>query len=134
LESALAAITANASTVAITGGPPTTANCVEVIVRGMGGMDVITLQGASDNNRTPWAAVGIVQGAGNDTLTGGSGTNIISDSIGNSLITAQGTADTVSTASGNSTVITRDGNDIVSDGSSNCVIPVGNGNDTITAG
>ncbi|HYI05927.1 MAG TPA: hypothetical protein VD858_13625, partial [Reyranella sp.] len=69
----------NGGAVTVTGGTPTVANTSLIQMFGQGGNDVITLNEA--NGALPRA--NLFGGAGNDTLTGGSGADMLFGQAGN---------------------------------------------------
>jgi Ca2+-binding RTX toxin-like protein len=102
-------ILVNGGAVAVTGGTPTVANTALVRVFGQGGDDVITLNEA--NGALP--ATHLFGGAGNDTLTGGSG------------------ADQLFGQSGNDTLLGRGGFDLLFGGSENDAMTGGDADDQV---
>ena len=81
-----AALLVNGGAVAIKGGTPTVANTALIQVFGQGGNDTITLDEA--NGALPRA--NLFGGAGNDTLTGGSGGDMLFGQAGNDTLLGKG--------------------------------------------
>ena len=79
-------ILVNGGAVAVTGGTPTVANTALIQVFGQGGNDTITLNEA--NGALPRA--NLFGGAGNDTLTGGSGGDMLFGQAGNDTLLGKG--------------------------------------------
>ena len=97
----------NGGAVAVNGGTPTVANTSLVQVFGQGGNDVLTMNEA--NGALPKA--NLFGGAGNDTITGGSG------------------ADLLFGQAGNDTLLGKGGNDFLFGGADNDVLTGGDGDD-----
>ena len=79
-------ILVNGGAVAVPGGTPTVANTALIQVFGQGGNDTITLNEA--NGALPRA--NLFGGAGNDTLTGGSGGDLLFGQAGNDTLLGKG--------------------------------------------
>src|SRR5262249_55582745 len=82
-------ILVNGGAVPVLGGTPTVANTSLIQVFGLGGNDVITLNEA--NGALP--AAQIFGGAGNDTITGGSGGDQLFGESGNDTLLGRGGTD-----------------------------------------
>src|SRR5262245_35754293 len=102
-------ILVNGGAISVEGGTPTVANTTLIQVFGQGGNDIITLNEA--NGALPRAQ--LFGGAGNDTLTGGSG------------------ADMLFGQSGNDTLLGKGGNDLLFGGAGNDVLTGGDGDDQV---
>jgi Ca2+-binding RTX toxin-like protein len=102
-------ILVNGGAVAATGGVPTVANTALVRVFGLAGNDQITLDEA--NGALP--AASLFGGAGNDTLTGGSGADELFGQAGNDTLLGKGGNDQLLGGAGNDTLTGGDGNDQV---------------------
>src|SRR6186713_547917 len=97
----------NDGATAVTGGTSTVANTAAVEVFGLGGNDVITLDEV--NGALP--AANLFGGAGNDTLTGGSGADQLFGEAGNDTLSGKGGADLLFGGAGNDTLTGGDGDD-----------------------
>src|SRR5262249_36875902 len=99
----------NGGDVAIRGGVPTVANTAQIQLFGQGGNDTLTLNEAS--GALPAAL--LFGGAGNDTLTGGSGADMLFGQAGNDVLLGKG------------------GNDLLFGGAGNDVLTGGTGDDQV---
>ena len=97
----------NGGAVAVTGGTPTVANTSLIQVFGQGGNDTITLNEA--NGALPRA--NLFGGAGNDTLTGGSGADMLFGQSGNDTLLGKGGNDFLFGGAENDTLTGGDGDD-----------------------
>ena len=95
--------------VAVTGGTPTVANTSVIQIFGLGGDDAITL----DESNGALPAVQMFGGAGNDTLTGGSGADQLFGQAGNDVILGKGGNDLIFGGAGNDVLTGGDGDDQV---------------------
>ncbi len=102
-------ILVNGGAVSVKGGTPTVANTSKLQAFGLGGDDNLTLDEA--NGALP--AAQLFGGAGNDTLTGGSG------------------ADQLFGQDGNDTLLGKGGNDLLFGGDGNDVLTGGTGDDQV---
>jgi Ca2+-binding RTX toxin-like protein len=102
-------ILVNGGAVAVTGGTPTVANTALIRVFGQGGDDVITLNEASG----ALPATHLFGGAGNDTLTGGSGGDQLFGQAGNDTLLGRGGFDLLFGGSENDTMTGGDADDQV---------------------
>ena len=102
-------ILVNGGAVAVTGGTPTVANTTLIQVFGQGGNDTITLNEA--NGALPRA--NLFGGAGNDTLTGGSGGDQLFGQAGNDTLLGKGGFDFLFGGSENDTLTGGDADDQV---------------------
>jgi Ca2+-binding RTX toxin-like protein len=109
----------------------------EIYVYGFAGNDTITLAS------TLTVSANISAGNGNDKVTAGNGTNVVTLGNGNDHVTAGDGSNTVTLGNGNdkvqlgngnNTVTLGNGNDNTTVGNGNNVVVEGNGNDKITAG
>jgi Ca2+-binding RTX toxin-like protein len=100
-------ILVNGGAVAITGGRATVANTALIEVFGQGGNDIITL----DESNGALPAAFLFGGAGNDTLTGGSGNDELFGGSGNDTLIGKGGNDLLFGGSGNDTLIGGTGDD-----------------------
>jgi Ca2+-binding RTX toxin-like protein len=100
-------ILVNGGAVSVTGGTPTVANTTLIQVFGQAGNDVVTLN--ETNGALP--AANLFGGAGNDTLTGGSGANQLFGQSGNDTLLGRGGADLLFGGSENDTLTGGDGDD-----------------------
>ena len=91
----------------VLGGTSTVANTSRVQVFGQAGNDVITLDEV--NGALP--AANLFGGAGNDTLTGGSGADQLFGEAGNDTLSGKGGADLLFGGAGNDTLTGGDGDD-----------------------
>ncbi|WP_165250272.1 beta strand repeat-containing protein [Paludisphaera soli] len=108
-RNAAGGILVNGGAVAVVGGTPTVANTASIAVFGLGGNDVITLNEA--NGALPKA--NLFGGAGNDTLTGGSGADMLFGQAGNDTLLGKGGADFLFGGSENDTLTGGDADDQV---------------------
>src|SRR5215472_13387043 len=99
----------NGGAVPIVGGQATVANTALIQVFGQGGNDTITLDEA--NGALP--AAQLFGGAGNDTLTGGSGADQLFGGAGNDILNGKGGNDLLFGGAGNDTLIGGAGDDQV---------------------
>jgi Ca2+-binding RTX toxin-like protein len=97
----------NGGAVQVLGGTPTVANTSVIQMFGLGGNDVITLN--ETNGALP--AAHIFGGAGNDTITGGSGGDQLFGESGNDTILGRGGNDLIFGGAGNDTLTGGDGDD-----------------------
>ncbi|WP_284614942.1 beta strand repeat-containing protein [Aquabacterium humicola] len=97
----------NKGAIAISGGTPTVANTVLVMLTGDAGNDVLAI----DESLGALPAAGMIGGAGNDSLTGGSGNDRLSGNEGNDVVNGKGGADLLSGGDGNDTIIGGDADD-----------------------
>jgi len=88
-RNAAGTILVNGGAVAVKGGTPTVANTSLISASGLGGNDVMTLNEA--NGALPRA--NLFGGAGNDTLTGGSGADQLFGQADNDILLGKGGAD-----------------------------------------
>ena len=102
-------ILVNGGAVTVTGGTPTVANTALIQVFGQGGNDTITLSEA--NGALPRA--NLFGGAGNDTLTGGSGGDQLFGQAGNDTLLGKGGFDFLFGGSENDTLTGGDADDQV---------------------
>src|SRR5258705_4705459 len=89
-------ILVNGGAVPIQGGPATVANTALIQVFGQGGYDTITL----DESNSALPAAPLFGGAGNDTLTGGSGGDLLFGQAGNDTLLGKGGNDLLFCGSG----------------------------------
>ncbi|MDG3008156.1 beta strand repeat-containing protein [Paludisphaera mucosa] len=108
-RTAAGAIQINGGAVAILGGVPTVLNTTSISAFGLGGNDVITLNEA--NGALPKA--NLFGGAGNDTLTGGSGADLLFGQDGNDTLLGKGGVDFLFGGVGNDTLTGGDADDQV---------------------
>jgi Ca2+-binding RTX toxin-like protein len=97
----------NGGAVSVAGGTPTVANTTLIQVFGLGGNDTITL--SEVNGALPRA--NLFGGAGNDVLTGGSGTDQLFGQTGNDTLLGKGGADLLFGSSENDTLTGGTGDD-----------------------
>src|SRR5262245_5049842 len=102
-------ILVNGGNVSITGGTPTVANTAMIQVFGQGGNDTIAL----DESNGALPAAQLFGGAGNDTLTGGSGADQLFGGAGNDILNGKGGNDLLFGGAGNDTLIGGAGDDQV---------------------
>ena len=102
-------ILVNGGAVAVVGGTPTVANTALIQVFGRGGNDTITLNEA--NGALPRA--NLFGGAGNDTLTGGSGGDLLFGQAGNDTLLGKGGFDFLFGGAENDTLTGGDADDQV---------------------
>jgi Ca2+-binding RTX toxin-like protein len=100
-------ILVNGGAVAITGGRATVANTALIEVFGQDGNDTLTL----DETNGALPAAFMFGGAGNDTLTGGSGNDELFGGSGNDTLLGKGGNDLLFGGSGNDTLIGGTGDD-----------------------
>jgi len=100
-------ILVNNGAVPVLGGTPTVANTSLIQAFGLAGNDSISLDEA--NGALPQAA--FFGGAGNDTLTGGSGGDLLFGQSGNDVLLGRGGADFLFGGSGMDTLTGGDGDD-----------------------
>jgi Ca2+-binding RTX toxin-like protein len=108
-RNAAGTILVNGGAVAVVGGTPTVANTSQIEVFGQGGNDSITINEA--NGALPAAL--LFGGAGNDTLTGGSGADQLFGQDGNDVVLGRGGADFLFGGAGNDTLTGGDADDQV---------------------
>lgn len=108
-RNAAGAILVNAGAVPIQGGTPTVANTTTISVFGQGGDDTLRINEA--NGAMPGAY--LFGGAGNDSLTGGSGADILFGQMGDDTLAGKGGADVLFGGAGNDTLTGGDGDDQV---------------------
>jgi Ca2+-binding RTX toxin-like protein len=108
----------NAGALPVSGGSPTVANTD--LIRGFGnaGNDVITL----DETNGPLPAARLFGGAGNDTLTGGSGNDDLRGDAGDDILSGLG---------GNDSLLGGAGDDALTGGSGDDTLIGGAGNDFV---
>jgi Ca2+-binding RTX toxin-like protein len=106
-RSAAGQILVNGGAVAVKGGTPTVANTSKIQVFGQGGDDIITLN--ESNGALPSA--NLFGGAGNDTLTGGSGADMLFGQAGNDTLNGKGGTDLLFGGAGNDILRGGDGDD-----------------------
>jgi len=99
----------NGGAVAVVGGTPTVANTALIQVFGLGGQDTITL--SEVNGALPRA--NLFGGAGNDTLIGGSGADMLFGQAGNDTLLGKGGFDLLFGGSENDTLTGGDADDQV---------------------
>src|SRR6266508_1311357 len=119
-------ILVNGGAVPVLGGTPTVANTALIQVFGQGGNDTITLNEA--NGALPRA--NLFGGAGNDTLTGGSGADMLFGQAGNDTLLGKGGFDFLFGGSENDILIGGDGDDQVFGESGNDRLVWNPGDDT----
>ena len=105
----------NGGAVPVVGGHATVANTSVIQVFGQGGNDTITL----DEHNGALPAAHLFGGAGNDTITGGSGNDELFGGSGNDTLLGKGGDDLLFGGSGNDTLIGGTGNDQMFGGSGN---------------
>src|SRR5215813_13165010 len=131
-------ILVNGGTVPIAGGQATVANTALIQVFGQGGNDTITL----DESNGALPAAQLFGGAGNDTLTGGSGGDMLFGQSGNDTLLGKGGNDFLFGGAGNDTLTGGDGDDqmfgeggndrmIWNPGDDSDLMEGGDGNDTL---
>jgi Ca2+-binding RTX toxin-like protein len=91
----------------ILGGTPTIANTSSITAFGLDGNDVIALNEANG----ALVKASLFGGAGNDTLTGGSGNDLLFGESGNDTLLGKGGNDLLFGGAGNDTLIGGDGDD-----------------------
>lgn len=99
----------NGGAVRIQGGTPSVANTTLIQVFGQGGNDTISLDEA--NGALPRG--NLFGGSGNDTLSGGSGADMLFGQVGNDTLLGRGGSDFLFGGSENDTLIGGDANDQV---------------------
>jgi Ca2+-binding RTX toxin-like protein len=97
----------NNGTVPVQGGAATVANTSLIEVFGQAGNDTITL----DESNGALPAANLFGGAGNDTITGGSGADQLFGEAGNDILNGKGGNDLLFGGAGNDVLIGGDGND-----------------------
>src|SRR5215218_3247339 len=97
----------NGGAVKVLGGTPTVANTSLIQVFGQGGNDTITLN--ETNGALPRA--NLFGGAGNDTITGGSGNDMLFGQSGNDTLRGKGGTDLLFGGAGNDVLTGGDGDD-----------------------
>jgi Ca2+-binding RTX toxin-like protein len=102
-------ILVNGGAVPVLGGQPTVANTSLIQAFGQGGDDTLSLNEA--NGALP--AAQLFGGAGNDTITGGSGGDLLFGQDGNDVLLGRGGTDLLFGGSGNDTLTGGDGDDQV---------------------
>ena len=102
-------ILVNGGAVHVLGGTPTVANTSLIQVFGQGGNDTISLN--ETNGALPRA--NLFGGAGNDTLTGGSGADLLFGQAGNDTLLGKGGNDLLFGGAGNDTLTGGTGDDQV---------------------
>ena len=100
-------ILVNGGAVSVDGGQATVANTATIQVFGQGGNDMITL----DESNGALPAAQLFGGAGNDTLTGGSGGDLLFGQSGNDTLLGKGGADQLFGGVGNDVLTGGDGDD-----------------------
>src|SRR5262249_25716154 len=100
-------ILVNGGAVPITSGHATVATTAMIQVFGQGGNDTIAL----DESNGALPAAQLFGGAGNDTLTGGSGADQLFGGAGNDILNGKGGNDLLFGGAGNDTLIGGDGDD-----------------------
>jgi Ca2+-binding RTX toxin-like protein len=125
-------ILVNGGAVSVNGGTPTVANTARIQSFGLGGDDTITLDEA--NGALP--AAQLFGGAGNDTLTGGSGADQLFGQDGNDTLLGKGGNDLLFGGDGNDVLIGGTGNDQVfgQDGNDRMIWNPGDGSDLFEGG
>jgi len=108
-------ILVNGGSVTVTGGEATVANTSLIQVFGTSGNDMISL----DESNGALPAAQLFGGAGNDTLTGGSGNDQLFGGAGNDTLIGKGGNDLVFGGDGNDTLIGGAGNDQMFGGAGN---------------
>src|SRR5262245_48380757 len=106
-RNAAGTILINGGAVAVQGGTPTVANTALMQIFGQGGDDTITL----DESNGALPAAQLFGGAGNDTLTGGSGGDMLFGQTGNDTLLGKGGNDFLFGGAGNDTLTGGDGDD-----------------------
>ena len=97
----------NNGAVPVQGGAATVANTSLIEVFGQAGNDTITL----DESNGALPAANLFGGAGNDTITGGSGADQLFGEAGNDILNGKGGNDLLFGGAGNDVLIGGDGND-----------------------
>ena len=106
-RNAAGTILVNGGAVSVVGGNPTVANTGTIQVFGQAGNDTITL----DESNGALPAANLFGGAGNDTITGGSGDDLLFGQAGNDTLLGKGGNDQLFGGDGNDTLIGGTGND-----------------------
>jgi Ca2+-binding RTX toxin-like protein len=106
-RNAAGAILVNGGAVKVIGATPTVANTATISVFGQGGNDTISL--VETNGALPRAS--LFGGAGNDVLTGGSGTDHLFGQLGNDTLLGKGGADLLFGGAGNDVLTGGDADD-----------------------
>ena len=119
-------ILVNGGAVAVKGGTPTVANTAKIQVFGQGGDDIITLN--ESNGALPSA--NLFGGAGNDTLTGGSGADMLFGQSGNDTLLGKGGSDLLFGGAGNDILRGGDADDQLFGESGNDLMVWDPGDDT----
>jgi Ca2+-binding RTX toxin-like protein len=99
----------NGGAVQVTGGQPTVANTSQMLVFGQAGNDMLVLD--ESNGALPPAQM--FGGAGNDTIVGGSGGDLLFGQSGNDTLLGKGGNDFLFGGAGNDTLTGGDGDDQV---------------------
>ncbi|HZX86290.1 MAG TPA: calcium-binding protein [Reyranella sp.] len=99
----------NGGAVQVTGGQPTVANTAHMVVFGQAGNDMLAL----DESNGALPPVHMFGGAGNDTLVGGSGGDLLFGQAGNDTLVGKGGNDFLFGGAGNDTLTGGDGDDQV---------------------
>ena len=122
----------NRGAVSIAGGQPTVANTRTIQVFGQDGNDTISLDEA--NGALP--AAQLFGGAGNDTLNGGSGNDLLFGGTGNDILNGKGGDDLLFGGAGNDVLTGGTGNDQVfgQGGNDTMVWNPGDGSDLFEGG
>ena len=125
-------ISINGGAVTVTGGTATVANTSLIQVFGTGGNDMISL----DESNGALPAAQLFGGAGNDTLTGGSGNDQLFGGAGNDTLLGKGGDDLLFGGDGNDTLIGGTGSDQMFGGAGNdrMVWNPGEGSDLMEGG
>lgn len=106
-RNAAGALLVNGGAVAVVGGVPTVANTALVQVFGLSGNDTLSLN--ETNGALPRA--NLYGGGGNDTITGGSGADLLFGQSGNDTILGRGGADLLFGGSNSDTLTGGDADD-----------------------
>ncbi|MGS0684791.1 calcium-binding protein [Nakamurella sp. GG22] len=106
-RNAAGGIRLNGGAIPVAGGNPTVANTTRIQVFGLAGNDVITINEASG----ALPSANLFGGAGNDTLTGGSGTDQLFGESGNDTLLGKGGADLLFGGAAIDTITGGDGDD-----------------------
>ena len=99
----------NGGAVQVIGGQPTVANTTQMVVFGQAGNDMLVLD--ESNGALPPAQM--FGGAGNDTIVGGSGGDLLFGQAGNDTLLGKGGNDFLFGGAGNDTLTGGDGDDQV---------------------
>lgn len=100
-------IQVNGGAVAVQGGTPTVANTATIQVFGQGGHDTITM----NESQGPLPRGALFGGAGDDTITAGSGADQLFGQVGNDTLLGKGGNDLMLGGVGNDVLIGGDGDD-----------------------